>query len=156
MRLRPARPWAPASWARRWVSDPGGAERHLWQALRAARVLLLACAVTTWTLNVANPALRHEWGAAVMDSVAPALLLGWAEVGPTLLRLASQLPNEAPVAPSTGRLVNHRPAPRPPNGSRRLPPPPGLPRLRPFNPADDDSNGPPGLNAHDPGMPDAA
>jgi hypothetical protein len=125
--------------------------------LRAARVLLLACAVTTWTLNIAYPVLHHSWGAAVMDSVAPALLLGWAEVGPTLLRLAADLPTMATAraAPPSRRPVHHRTGAGP-QGVRSLPPPPGLPRLRPFDPANDDPNDPLGRNGHDPGIPDAA
>ena len=126
--------------------------------LRAARVLLLACAVTTWTLNIAYPVLHHNWGAAVMDSVAPALLLGWAEVGPTLLRLGADLQiAHLDATPCAERPVNHRTAPRPLAGSRALPPPPGLPRLRPFpEPMPGDLDDPPSLNGHDGGMPDAA
>ena len=97
--------------------------------LISARVLMLACAVTTWALNIAQSVLDRRWGAAVMDSVAPALLLGWAEVGPTLLRLAA-LPSEPaqqrpprPIPP-TGRT----PAPTS-RDARSLPPPPDVPRL---------------------------
>jgi hypothetical protein len=59
------------------------------RALVGARLLMLVCAVTTWGLNVAQAILDHRWGGVVIDSVAPALLLGWAEVGPTLLRLTT-------------------------------------------------------------------
>ena len=59
------------------------------RALVGARVLMLTCAVTTWCLNVAQAILDRRWGGVVIDSVAPALLLGWAEVGPTLLRLTT-------------------------------------------------------------------
>jgi hypothetical protein len=57
--------------------------------LLSARLLMLACAATTWGLNIAQSVLDRRWGAVVIDSVAPALLLGWAEVGPTLLRLTT-------------------------------------------------------------------
>jgi hypothetical protein len=59
------------------------------RALAGARLLMLTCAVTTWGLNIAQAVLDHRWGGVVIDSVAPALLLGWAEVGPTLLRLTT-------------------------------------------------------------------
>ena len=57
--------------------------------LLSARLLMLACAATTWGLNIAQAVIDHRWGAVIIDSVAPALLLGWAEVGPTLLRLTT-------------------------------------------------------------------
>jgi hypothetical protein len=66
------------------------------RSLAGARLLMLACAVTTWGLNTAQPVLDHRWGGLVIDSVAPALLLGWAEVGPTLLRLTTTLTTTAP------------------------------------------------------------
>jgi Protein of unknown function (DUF2637) len=75
--------------------------------LLGARLLMLACAVTTWALNIAQSVLDHRWGAAVMDSVAPALLLGWAEVGPTLLRLAAVPPEPPPRRQA--RTVPNRP-----------------------------------------------
>jgi Protein of unknown function (DUF2637) len=59
------------------------------RALVGARLLMLTCAVTTWGLNIAQAFLDHRWGGVAIDSVAPALLLGWAEVGPTLLRLTT-------------------------------------------------------------------
>ena len=57
--------------------------------LLSARLLMLACAATTWGLNIAQAVIDQRWGAVIIDSVAPALLLGWAEVGPTLLRLTT-------------------------------------------------------------------
>lgn len=59
------------------------------RALVGARLLMFTCAVTTWGLNIAQAVLDHRWGGVAIDSVAPALLLGWAEVGPTLLRLTT-------------------------------------------------------------------
>jgi Protein of unknown function (DUF2637) len=69
------------------------------RALTGARLLMLVCAVTTWGLNIAQPVLDHRWGGVVIDSVAPALLLGWAEVGPTLLRLTAAFTTPATSAP---------------------------------------------------------
>ncbi|HEY6798922.1 MAG TPA: DUF2637 domain-containing protein [Kineosporiaceae bacterium] len=95
--------------------------------LAGARLLMLACAATTWALNIAQSVLERHWGAAVMDSVAPALLLGWAEVGPTLLRLATVPPppaerQPARTAPRAARLRLRE---------RSLAPPPGVPRVDP-------------------------
>ena len=67
------------------------------RALVGARLLMLTCAVTTWGLNIAQAILDHRWGGVAIDSVAPALLLGWAEVGPTLLRLTTT-PAASPVS----------------------------------------------------------
>lgn len=89
------------------------------RALAGARLLMLACAVTTWGLNTGQPVLDHRWGGVVIDSVAPALLLGWAEVGPTLLRLTTTLtttltPTLAATAPGHGDAADvtadHAPA----------------------------------------------
>ena len=69
--------------------------------LLGARLLMLACAATTWGLNIAQSVLDQRWGAVVIDSVAPALLLGWAEVGPTLLRLTTTVTTvESTTAPA--------------------------------------------------------
>ena len=111
------------------------------RTLLGARLLMLACAVTTWALNIAQSVLDHRWGAAVMDSVAPALLLGWAEVGPTLLRLAADASQPEPRQRDRTSPVA-RPADRSPvtrRGARWLPPPPDVPRVPPPTPepADD-------------------
>jgi hypothetical protein len=81
------------------------------RALAGARGLMLVCAVTTWGLNIAQAILDRRWGGVVIDSVAPALLLGWAEVGPTLLRLTT-IPAAAPTpARSQSVAVAETPAP---------------------------------------------
>ncbi|XVV05978.1 hypothetical protein ACQPW3_11560 [Actinosynnema sp. CA-248983] len=61
--------------------------------LRPARRLLVFASVVTLALNVADPIVAGEYGKAAFDAVGPLLLIGWAEVGPDLLRalsLASQ------------------------------------------------------------------
>jgi hypothetical protein len=54
--------------------------------LRGARALLVFCGLVTLVLNVAGSVAEAEYGRAAFDGVAPVLLLGWAEVGPRLLR----------------------------------------------------------------------
>jgi hypothetical protein len=55
--------------------------------LRPARLLLIAAGLATWALNTAHALLvRHHLGVVAYDSLAPLLLIGWAEVGPWFLR----------------------------------------------------------------------
>jgi hypothetical protein len=54
--------------------------------LRPTRRLLLAASTATLALNVADPICAGQWGKAGFDAVGPLLLIGWAEVGPALLR----------------------------------------------------------------------
>jgi hypothetical protein len=100
--------------------------------LLGARLLMFVCAVATWALNIAGSVIERRWGAAVMDSVAPMLMIGWAEVGPTLLRLAADISprtttTAAPRPPRPPRTPG--PTDPPPRRSPVLPPPSGIPRL---------------------------
>jgi Protein of unknown function (DUF2637) len=54
--------------------------------LRSATRLMHLCGLLTLALNTAEPLLARNYGRAAIDTVAPALLLGWGAVGPTLLR----------------------------------------------------------------------
>ena len=45
--------------------------------------------MVTLALNVADPIVAGEYGKASFDAVGPLLLIGWAEVGPDLLRALS-------------------------------------------------------------------
>ncbi|AEK46990.1 serine/threonine protein kinase [Amycolatopsis mediterranei S699] len=54
--------------------------------LRPARRLLFFASAVTLALNVADPIVAGEYGKAAFDAVGPLLLIGWAEVGPGLLR----------------------------------------------------------------------
>jgi hypothetical protein len=56
------------------------------EVIRPARRLLLASSVVTLALNVAEPLIVGEVGKALFDAVGPLLLIGWSEVGPTLLQ----------------------------------------------------------------------
>ena len=61
-----------------------GIEGH---RLRPARLLLVAAGLATWALNTAYALLvRRHLGVVAYDSLAPLLLIGWAEVGPWFLR----------------------------------------------------------------------
>jgi hypothetical protein len=55
--------------------------------LRPARLLLVAAGLATWALNTAHALfVRGHLGVVAYDSLAPLLLIGWAEVGPWFLR----------------------------------------------------------------------
>lgn len=54
--------------------------------LHSATRLMHLCGLLTVALNTAEPLLARHYGRAALDTVAPALLLGWGTVGPTLLR----------------------------------------------------------------------
>jgi hypothetical protein len=54
--------------------------------LRPARRLLIFASAVTLALNVADPLVAGQYGKAAFDAVGPLLLIGWAEVGPDLLR----------------------------------------------------------------------
>ncbi|MEU8415960.1 hypothetical protein AB0C24_24510 [Amycolatopsis japonica] len=79
------------------------------EVIRPAQRLLLVSSVVTLALNVAEPLIAGEIGRALFDAVGPLLLIGWADVGPTLLReLASPAPpaeEPAVLAPSPNCLA---------------------------------------------------
>ncbi|UIJ59137.1 hypothetical protein LWP59_34620 [Amycolatopsis acidiphila] len=54
--------------------------------LQPARRLLIFASAVTLALNVADPLVAGEYGKAAFDAVGAVLLIGWAEVGPDLLR----------------------------------------------------------------------
>ncbi len=56
------------------------------EQLRPARRLLIFASAVTLALNVADPLVAGQYGKAAFDAVGPLLLIGWAEVGPDLLR----------------------------------------------------------------------
>jgi hypothetical protein len=69
--------------------------------LRRPRLFMLAVGLAAWALNTAGAVAERDWGRAAFDSLAPGLLLGWAEVLPWFLRQfhASTHPT-APAEPS--------------------------------------------------------
>jgi hypothetical protein len=87
--------------------------------LRRPRLFLLAVGLAAWALNTAGALAQRDWGKAAFDSLAPGLLVGWAEVLPWFLRQFHAVthpaedgpPVPAPVpAPSVGE-AGARPIP---------------------------------------------
>jgi hypothetical protein len=78
------------------------------EQLRPARRLLMFCSAATLALNVADPLVNGQFGTAAVDAVGPVLLIGWAEVSPSLLAAiasvtSSTRPDSTPVPmPSAG------------------------------------------------------
>jgi hypothetical protein len=62
------------------------------------RLMLCCCGLLTLALNTAGPATHHRLGAALVSAVLPVLLLGWSEVGPSLLHQLYAVPHAAPAA----------------------------------------------------------
>jgi hypothetical protein len=58
--------------------------------------MLCACGLLTLALNTAGPATHGRLGAALVSAVLPVLLLGWCEVGPSLLHELYAIPQAAP------------------------------------------------------------
>jgi hypothetical protein len=54
--------------------------------LRRPRLFMLAVGLAAWALNTAHAVAERDWGKAAFDSLAPGLLIGWAEVLPWFLR----------------------------------------------------------------------
>ncbi len=87
------------------------------ELLRPARRLLVFSSVVTLALNIAEPVIAGDYGKAAFDAVGPALLIGWSEVGPGLLRALRHptvafpgaqdvaLPPSAPQPAQTGGAV---------------------------------------------------
>lgn len=66
------------------------------ELLHPAQRLLVFSSVVTLTLNVAEPVIAGDYGKAAFDAVGPALLIGWSEVGPGLLRAMRPPPPSTP------------------------------------------------------------
>jgi Protein of unknown function (DUF2637) len=56
------------------------------EQLRKPRCMLWFCGLLTLTLNTADSVAHRQFGTALVDAVGPALLIGWSETGPWLLR----------------------------------------------------------------------
>jgi hypothetical protein len=91
------------------------------EVLRSTRRLLIFASMVTLAMNIAEPLIAGEYGKAAFDAVGPLLLIGWADVGPSLLH--------AMQATATGRHALPVAEPReagsapPPVVKRRLPAP---------------------------------
>ncbi|GAA4849459.1 hypothetical protein GCM10025787_35450 [Saccharopolyspora rosea] len=71
-----------------------GASRE--QVRPAQRLLIFASAVTL-ALNVAEPICAGQIGKAAFDAVGPLMLIGWAEVGPGLLKAIREVHGDGQV-----------------------------------------------------------
>ena len=73
--------------------------------LRPARLLLVAAGLASWALNTAHALfVRGHLGVVAYDSLAPLLLIGWAEVGPWFLRqFRAAAGSELSMPPPTGQ-----------------------------------------------------
>src|SRR6185312_15897490 len=58
--------------------------------------MLRFCGALTLALNTAESLSHRQYGTALVDAVGPALLIGWSEVGPWMLR---QIHTVCPAAP---------------------------------------------------------
>ncbi len=66
--------------------------------------MLRFCGLLTLALNTAGALAHRQYGTALVDAVGPALLIGWSETGPWLLRqIHAVCPPAAPPAPGTAR-----------------------------------------------------
>jgi hypothetical protein len=82
--------------------------------LRRPRLFMLAVGLAAWALNTAHAVAERDWGKAAFDSLAPGLLIGWAEVLPWFLRqfqavihppVASDRPGSGSTAPPAADSV---------------------------------------------------
>jgi hypothetical protein len=89
--------------------------------LRPARRLLIFASVVTLALNVADPLVTGEYGKAAFDGVGPLLLIGWAEVGPEMLRALTTASRPAEEAPDDVTPVQAPFADEPPAASETAP-----------------------------------
>ncbi len=69
------------------------------QQLTKPRRLLAVCGLLTMALNTAESICTGHYGTAAFDAVAPALLLGWSENGPWLLRQIYTVRTQCAAAP---------------------------------------------------------
>ena len=80
--------------------------------------MLRFCGLLTLALNTAGSLSHRQYGTALVDAVGPALLIGWSEAGPWLLRqIHAVCPPPAPPRPAAARP----PEPVPAAGPQALP-----------------------------------
>lgn len=81
--------------------------------LRKPRCLMLFSGLLTLALNVAHSVAAHLYGTALVDAVGPALLIGWGETGPWMLRQIYAAPTEAADQPEPVDVPEPEPAAQP-------------------------------------------
>jgi hypothetical protein len=115
--------------------------------LRRPRLFMLAVGLAAWALNTAGAVAERDWGKAAFDSLAPGLLIGWAEVLPWFLRQFHAI--TYPTVPAAaGAPVSVAAAPHP-AGDRAVVPatadglgrPPGVPAVPARAPSAGTGNG---------------
>lgn len=83
-------------WGTRYLALRGASHEQI----RPARRLLLFTSTVTLALNVAAPLVAGQLGKAAFEAVAPLLLIGWAEVGPSLLQALAITTQSTPDKPT--------------------------------------------------------
>ena len=71
--------------------------------------MLRFCGLLTLALNTAGSIAARQYGTALVDAVGPALLMGWSEVGPWMLRQIHAVCPAAPPQPEANPA--HVPSP---------------------------------------------
>jgi hypothetical protein len=87
--------------------------------LRRPRLFMLAVGLAAWALNTAGAVADRDWGKAAFDSLAPGLLIGWAEVLPWFLRQFHAVTH--PPAGADSRRPVPTPTAPPPAGDTPIP-----------------------------------
>ena len=85
------------------------------QLARLQRMLRF-CGLLTLALNTAGALGHRQYGTALVDAVGPALLIGWSEAGPWMLRqIHAACPPAARLEPGAPRQPEPVTAPAPPS-----------------------------------------
>jgi uncharacterized protein DUF2637 len=103
------------------------------QQLTKPRRLLAVCGLLTMALNTAESICTGHYGTAAFDAVAPALLLGWSENGPWLLRQIYTVRTQHAAAPQEQHTEVSSTAEQavPPSAAPHLEPSAALPAVPP-------------------------
>ncbi len=79
--------------------------------------MLRFCGLLTMALNTAGAVGHRQFGTALVDAVGPALLIGWSEAGPWMLRqihaVCPPVPRPQPATPRQPEPVPEAPLPLP-------------------------------------------
>ena len=77
--------------------------------LTKPRYMLRFCGILTLALNTAGALGHRQFGTALVDAVGPALLIGWSEAGPWLLRQVYIVCSPVPELPGAQPPIVHSP-----------------------------------------------